>query len=327
MQKTMTTPIAAGQAQRGRGRGLGLRRREAIAGVLFALPAILGFVLWQFGPMLASAILSLTDWQIATAPHWIGLANYIGAVTPSHPLPSLVNDPLFWTSLRVTATYAALAVPLSLLTSFCVALALSQPIRGVGLLRSIYYLPSILPAVASALAWLWLYNPDFGIFNTILDWAALPTSPWLSSEATVIPSLVLLSVWSSGGLMIVFLAALKGVPRALYEAAAMDGAGVLRRLRHITLPAVSPVILFNLVTSLIGTFAAGIVQAQFMTNGGPNNSSLFFAFYLYRTAFQDGYLGYAAALGWVLFLLLLVLTLLILWAARSRVYYEEPSAA
>ncbi len=326
MQRTIATFITNRQAHRARSRGLGLRRREAVAGVLFALPAMLGFVLWWLGPMVASAVISLTDWQIGSPLHWLGLANYVGAVTPSHPIPGIIYDSLFWTSLRVTATYAALAVPLSLLTSFCIALALSQRLRLVGLLRSIYYLPSILPAVASALAWLWLYNPDFGLFNAILDWAALPTSPWLSSAATVIPSLVLLSVWGSGGLMIVFLAALKGVPRSLHEAAAMDGAGALRRLWHITLPAVSPVILFNLITSLIGTFAAGIVQAQFMTNGGPNNASLFYAFYLYRTAFQDGYLGYASALGWVLFLLLLTLTLLILWLSRSRVYYEDPSA-
>jgi len=326
-QRTMTPPVVGRRARRARPKGLDLRRREAVAGMLFALPAILGFILWQLGPMLASAAISLTDWQIGSAPRWIGLANYAGAVSPGHPIPGLLDDPLFWQSLRVTALYAALAVPLSLVTSFCVALALSQPLRGVGLLRSVYYLPSILPGVASALAWLWLYNPDFGLFNTLLDWAALPTSPWLSSEITVIPSLVLLSVWASGGLMIVFLAALKGVPRSLHEAAAIDGAGALRRLWNITLPSVSPVILFNTVTALIATFAAGIVQAQFMTNGGPNNASLFYAFYLYRTAFQDGYLGYASALAWVLFLLLLVVTLAILWAARSRVYYEEPGAA
>lgn len=323
----MTPSIADRPTRRARSRRLGLRRRETIAGVLFALPAIMGFVLWQLGPMMASAVISLTDWQILTPPRWIGLANYVGTVSPGHPIPGLIYDPLFWTSLRVTAMYAALAVPLGLATSFCIALALSQPIRAVGLFRSIYYLPSILPAVASALAWLWLYNPEFGLFNTLLDWAALPTSPWLSSPATVIPSLVLVSIWGSGGLMIVFLAALKGVPRSLHEAAAMDGAGTLRRLWHITLPAVSPVILFNVVTSLIGTFAAGIVQAQFMTGGGPNNASLFYAFYLYRTAFQDGNMGYASALGWVLFLLLLALTLLILLVARSRVYYEEPGAA
>lgn len=323
----MLTTTTARRAQTARKGRLSLRRREAVAGVLFALPAMLGFLLWWFGPMVASAGISLTDWQLVGAPHWIGLDNYVGAITPAHPLPALVDDPLFWKSLQVTALYAALSVPLSLLTSFCVALLLSQPIRLAGLFRSIYYLPSILPAVASALAWAWFYNPDFGLFNAILDWAGLPTSPWLSSETTVIPSLVIMAMWSSGGLMLIFLAALKGVARTLYEAAAIDGAGVLRRLWHITLPGVSPVILFNLLTSLIGTFAAGIVQTQFMTNGGPNNASLFFAFYLYRTAFQDGHMGYAAAMSWVLFLMLLALTLLIFWVARSRVYYEEPGTA
>ncbi len=327
MQRMMRSLVTNRRTSRTRARGLSLRRREAIAGVLFALPAMLGFLLWWLGPMVASAVISLTDWQLLTPPRWIGFANYVGAVTPAHPIPGLIYDPLFWKSLQVTVLYAALSVPLSLVTSFCIALLLSQPIRLVGLFRSIYYLPSILPAVASALAWLWFYNPDFGLFNTILDWAGLPTSPWLSSAATVIPSLVLLGVWGSGGLMIVFLAGLKGVPRTLYEAAAIDGASPLRRVRHITLPAISPVILFNLITSFIGTFAAGIVQAQFMTAGGPNNASLFFAFYLYRMAFQDGYMGYASAMGWVLFVLLLALTLGVLWIAKSRVYYEEPGTA
>jgi multiple sugar transport system permease protein len=304
-----------------------LERREEIAGWLFALPAILGFVVWWLGPMLFSIAMSLTDWGLLTPPHFLGLANYTGKVTPAHPIPGLIYDPLFWKSLVVTAYFTAITVPASLVVAFLIALMLAQPLRLVGLFRAIYYLPSILPLAGIALTWLWLYNPDFGLFNTILDWAGLPTSPFLTDESTVIPSLALMSVWSSGGLMIIFLAAIKGVPASLHEAASIDGAGALRRLWHVTLPAISPVILFNLLTSIIGSFAAGIVQAQFMTNGGPNNGSLFFSYYLYRTAFQDGHMGYATAMSWVLFVLLLALTLLIFAVARSRVYYEEPGSA
>jgi multiple sugar transport system permease protein len=323
MQRTTVARPAA----TARPRRWGLERREEIAGWLFALPAILGFVVWWLGPMLFSIAMSLTDWGLLSPPHFLGLANYIGNVTPAHPIPGLVYDPLFWKSLAVTAYFTALAVPASLVVAFLIALMLAQPLRLVGLFRAIYYLPSILPLAAIALTWLWLYNPDFGLFNVLLDWAGLPTSPFLSDESTVIPSLALMSVWSSGGLMIIFLAAIKGVPVSLHEAAAIDGAGALRRLWHVTVPAISPVILFNLLTSIIGSFAAGIVQAQFMTNGGPNNASLFFSYYLYRTAFQDGHMGYATAMSWVLFVLLLALTLLIFAVARSRVYYEEPGTA
>jgi len=272
-------------------------------------------------------VISLTNWQLLTGPGWAGLDNYIGVVKPGHPIPGLINDPLFWQSLRVTALYAGLSVPLSLVTSFLIALALTRNLRAIGIFRAIYYLPAVLPAVASAVAWLWLLSPDFGLINAGLDWANLPTGTWLSSETTVIPSLVLLNVWGCGGLMIIFLAAIKGVPKSLYEAAAVDGANALRGLWHVTIPSVSPVILFNLITALIGTFAAGIVQSQFMTNGGPNNASLFIAFYIYRTAFQDGYMGYAAAMSWTLFVLLLVVTLLILKLARSRIYYEDSGVA
>ena len=321
MERTiMTRPTPGARTRR-----WSMQRREEVAGWLFALPAILGFLLWWLGPLLFSAFISLTDWGLLTPPHWQGLANYVSNVSPAHPLPGLIHDPLFWKSLQVTATYAVIAIPGSLVAGFLIALLLAQPLRWVGLFRAIFYLPSILPAVASALVWLWLYNPDYGLLNTVLDWAALPTSPFVSDESTVVPSLALIQIWGCGGLMLIFLAAIKGVPRSLHEAAAIDGANALRRLWHVTLPAVSPIILFNTVTSILGTFATGVVQDQFLTNGGgPNNASLFMGQYLWRTAFQDGHMGYATAMGWALFFILLVITLAILGVARSRVYYEEP---
>lgn len=301
-----------------------MQRREAVGGILFALPAILGFILWNIGPMVASAIISLTDWSLLQPPqHFLGLANYFGAITPDHPLPAMVNDPLFWTSLQVTVYYTITAVPLGLLAGFLEALLLSQPIRFSGLFRSIYYLPAILPAVATAITWLWLFNPDFGLLNFLLDAAHLPTGKWVYDETSAIPSLVLLSVWGSGSTMILFLAALKGVPRILYEAASIDGAGTWARLWRITLPSISPIILFSLITSLIGTFSGGLVQGLIITNGGPNNATLFYSLYIYRVAFTDGHMGYACALSWTMFVILLVLTLLILRVSRSRVYYEE----
>ncbi len=324
----MERTVVARRGARTRSPRWNLRRREELAGWLFALPAILGFLIWWLGPMVFSAFISLTDWGLLSPPHWEGLANYVGTITPTHPLPGLTSDPLFWKSLQVTAIYAVIAIPGSLVAGFLIALMLAQSLRLVGLFRAIYYLPAILPAVASALVWLWLYNPDFGLLNTVLDWAALPTSPFLTDGSTVVPSLALIQVWGCGGLMLIFLAAIKGVPQSLHEAAAMDGANALRRLWHITLPAVSPIILFNTVTAILGTFATGVVQDQFLTGGGgPDNASLFIGQYLYRTAFQDGHFGYATAMGWALFFILLVVTLLVLGVARSRVYYEDPALA
>ncbi|MBV9281531.1 MAG: sugar ABC transporter permease [Chloroflexi bacterium] len=321
MARTLRVP---GVVLRRRRTAMSMERREAIAGVLFALPALLGFLIFWLGPIVASFLLSLTDWNIVGVPHWVGLSNYVGKVTATNPNQGLIHDPLFWKSVRVSVLYAAIAVPGSMLAAFLIALMLAQPLRLVGIFRTIYYLPAIVPAVATALMWLWLYNPDYGLFDTVLYNAGLPTSPFLTSEKTVVPSIALLNVWACGGMMVVFLAALKGVPRMLYEAAALDGAGPLRAVWHITLPTISPIILFNFLTAVIGIVASGIVQGQFMTGGGgPNNASLFYGLYIYRTAFQDGRMGYAMAMGVIMFLFLLVFTLVAMRVSRSRVYYEE----
>ena len=319
-------PVAGARSRRRR--VWSLRRREALAGVLFALPALVGFLAWSFGPIVASAVLSLTDYGLITAPHWVGLSNYIGTASATNLVPGLIHDPFFWTALRVTAIYTSVTVPLVLVVSFLVALLLSQPLRLVALFRAIFYIPALLPAVATAIAWIWLFNPSFGLLNTILNTLGLPTSQWIFDENSALGSLILISVWSSGGTMIVFLAAIKSVPLDLYEAASIDGAGAMRRLWNITLPCISPVILFNLITAMIaaigGLGGGSFTQAVVMTNGGPNNATLFFSFFLYRSAFQDYHLGYASALGWVMFLIVLVITIVILRLARSRVYYEEP---
>ncbi len=277
-----------------------------------ALPAILGFLLWNIGPMIASLVISFTEWSVVSSPKFVGLAN----------LDRMFNkDPLFWKSLYVTAYYTFMSVPAVIASAFLVATILNQEVKGLALFRTIFYLPSVVPAVANAVLWLWLFNPDFGLLNTALGNFGIRKSMWIYDEASVIPSLVLMSVWGMGNTMIIFLAGLQGVPRQLYEAAEIDGANLLQRWLHITLPMVSSVVFFNLVMGLIGTFQV-FSQAYVMTEGGPNNSSLFLVYYLFQNAFQYGRMGYASAIAWILFLIVLAFTLLVFKSSPAWVYYE-----
>ncbi|NMB10932.1 MAG: sugar ABC transporter permease [Firmicutes bacterium] len=289
-----------------------LRSTETRWGVLMALPAILGFLLWNIGPMIASLVISFTEWSVVSSPKFVGLAN----------LDRMFNkDPLFWKSLYVTAYYTFMSVPAVIASAFLVATILNQEVKGLALFRTIFYLPSVVPAVANAVLWLWLFNPDFGLLNTALGNFGIRKSMWIYDEASVIPSLVLMSVWGMGNTMIIFLAGLQGVPRQLYEAAEIDGANLLQRWLHITLPMVSSVVFFNLVMGLIGTFQV-FSQAYVMTEGGPNNSSLFLVYYLFQNAFQYGRMGYASAIAWILFLIVLAFTLLVFKSSPAWVYYE-----
>lgn len=287
--------------------------RTTLVGYLFAAPAILGLVLWVIGPMIASLVLSFTDWNVLTTPRWIGLTNYVRLFT---------TDPFFRKSLLVTGYFAVANIAMTILYAFLLALLLNQDIKGKAAFRSIYYLPTIVPVVASSLLWLWLYNPDFGLFNVILRELHLRRSLWLVDEKLVIPSLVLMSVWgTSGNTIVIFLAGLQGVPRQLLEAVEIDGGNWWHKLRSVTLPMISPVIFFNLVIGLIFSFQI-FTQAYIMTNGGPNNASLFYVFLLYREGFLRNNLGGAAALAWILFLIVSALTVLIFRSARQWVYYE-----
>ena len=288
------------------------RRNEALWGVLCVTPAILGFLLWQLGPIVASLLIAFTDWNIAGAPNWIGAENFQRMFT---------QDTLFWKSLRVTAVYTLGSVPLSIVFAFFLAVLLNQKIRGLPIFRTIFYLPAIVPIIASSILWLWLFNPDFGLLNAAADLLHLPRSQWIYGEGSVIPSLILMSLWAVGPMMIIFLAGLQGVPRQLYEAVAIDGGNNLHKLWHITVPMVTPTILFNLVLAVIGAMQT-FTQAYIMTQGGPNNASLFFVLYLYRKAFQDSDMGYASALAWVLFVIIAVLSFIILKTSNRWVYYE-----
>lgn len=299
----------------GRPRRSGLsrqRRQEALWGILCVAPAVLGFLIWQLGPIIASLLIAFTDWNIAGSPDWVGLDNFQRMFT---------QDALFWKSLSVTALYTLGSVPLSIVFAFFLAILLNQKIAGLPIFRTIFYLPSIVPIIASSILWLWLFNPDFGLLNAVSGFLGLPRSQWIYGETSVIPSLILMSLWGVGPMMIIFLAGLQGVPRQLYEAVDVDGGNALHKLWHITLPMVTPTILFNLVLSIIGTMQT-FTQAYIMTQGGPNNASLFYVLYLYRKAFQESDMGYASALAWVLFIIIAALSFLVLRSSSRWVYYE-----
>jgi multiple sugar transport system permease protein len=233
----------------------------------------------------------------------------------------MLRDPFFWQSLRVTVTYTVLAVPLGLVAGLAVAMLLNQKIKGLSIYRTIYYLPSLVGGVAVSLLWMWIFNPQFGVLNWLLSLVGIKGPQWIFSQHWVIPSFVLMSLWGIGGGMIIYLAGLQGIPTDLYDAAAIDGAGSVRTFRSVTLPMLTPVLFFNLVIGIIGSFQI-FTQAFVMTSGGPNNASLFYVLYLYQNAFQYFYMGYASALAWVLFLIVVVLTALVFRSSPMWVFYE-----
>lgn len=287
-----------------------LQRKEALAGYLLASPWIIGFILFVGGPMIASIFLSFTDWNLLSAPRWVGLENY----------RTLLEDKLVVQSLKVTTYYAFTAVPLRVILGLLLAILLNQKIKFRSFFRTIYYLPSISSGVAVSILWVWLLNSEYGLINYFLRLIGIKGPAWLSDSRYVIPAFVLMSLWGVGGSMLIYLAGLQSIPTEYYEAAEVDGAGIVQRFWYITLPLVSPVVFFNLVTGLIGALQI-FTQGFIMTGGGPHNSSLFFVLYLYRNAFQLLKMGYASALAWILFIYIFVLTLLILRSSSAWVYY------
>lgn len=281
-------------------------------GIICVTPAVLGFLIWQLGPIVGSLFIAFTDWRIAGTPNWIGTQNFERIFT---------EDRIFWKSLNVTFYYAFGSVPLRLLFAFALAVLLNQQIRGLPIFRTIFYLPSIVPIIASSILWIWLFNPDFGLLNAILRPLGFPKIQWIYASDTVIPSLILMSLWDVGPMMIIFLAGLQGVPRQLYEAVEIDGGNAWHRLRHITIPLITPTILFNLILSIIGAMQT-FVQPYIMTNGGPNNNSMLYVLYLYQKAFQQSQMGYASALAWILFVIIAVLSFIVIRTSSSWVYYE-----
>jgi multiple sugar transport system permease protein len=290
-----------------------MRRREAITGILFALPWFIGFLAFTAGPMATSLYLSLTDYSLFAAPAWVGAANYQRLLSG--------EDELFYLSLWNTAYYVAFAVPLGMLLSLGIALLLNQRLPGVRLWRTIYYLPSVTSGVAVLLLWGWLFTPATGLINQIIGAVGLPEPGWFGDERWSKPAIVIIALWGAGGGMVIYLAGLQAIPRHLYEAAAIDGAGRARQFWHVTLPMLSPTIFFNLIISVIASFQV-FQPAYVLTGGGPVNSTLFYVFYLYNQAFQFGRQGYASALAWILLAIVLALTLVNFKLSGRWVYYE-----
>ncbi|WP_106767408.1 carbohydrate ABC transporter permease [Paenibacillus faecalis] len=292
-----------------------IRERKALwYGILFTAPAVLGFILFTAGPMIASFVLGLTDYSVFRDDiNFVGFDHFKTMFSG--------QDDLFYKSLSATFYFVILRVPAVIIISFGIALLLNMNIKARALFRTIIYLPSIVPAVASAMIWLWLLNPDLGLVNTILEWLNLPTSNWLFGEESVIPSIVLTTLWGIGGTVIIFLAGLSGIPKSYYEAIEVDGGGWFRKLFTITIPMVTPTIFFNTIMTIIGSFQV-FNEAYILTQGGPNNKSLFYVFYLWRTAFSNTEMGYASALAWVLFVIILFFTFIVFRSSKTWVYYE-----
>ena len=298
-----------------------LDRAHQRAGFGFVLPWMIGFVALTLGPMVISLLLSFTKWS-AMIPmgqaQSVGLANY-------HQL--LVADPTFLQSLKVTLYFVILAVPIGQLASLGVALLMNTKLRGVTVFRTIYFVPSVISGVAISVLWLQIFNNEYGILNTILRpiLRAFHTLPpdWFGRDAHrwAIPAFVIMGLWVVGSGMIIYLAGLKGIPASLYEAATIDGAGKVRQFWNVTLPMLSPLIFYNLVMGLIGSFQV-FTQAMVMTGGGPNDATLFYVLNLYRQAFEFHNMGYASAMAWILFIIILILTILIFRGAKGLVYYE-----
>jgi multiple sugar transport system permease protein len=296
-------------------RRLSLARREALSFYLLISPWLVGLLFLVLGPMLVSLGVSFTRWDLLSDPQWVGLRNYT----------RMVADDRFWQSLRVTVTFALLYVPTELVGGLALALLMNQRgVRGLRAVRTIYYLPSVLSGVAFVMVWVWLFHPEGGLINQTLALVGIDGPRWLADPDTALYALWIMSLWGLGRTAVIFLAGLKQVPQELYEAAAMDGAGVLRLFRSVTLPLITPTIYFTLILSVIATLQT-FTSAYVATNGGPLDSTLFYVLYLYRQAFQNFAMGYASAMAWVLFVIILLLTLLVVRSGRWWVYYEGES--
>jgi multiple sugar transport system permease protein len=289
-----------------------MRTREAIDCYIFMSPAILGLLFFSLGPMVASLFLSFTEYDLLGSARWIGLDNY----------RELFQDDLFWKSLRVSAIYSVVSVPAGLVLALLLAVLLNHKMRGVYLFRAIFYLPTVISGVGVAMLWRWMFNPEYGIINSLLDKIGIRGPGWLASEEWALPALIITSLWGIGGTMLIYLAGLQGIPHELYEAAEIDGAGLMQRFRFITIPLISHVTFFNLVLGLIGALQV-FTEAFVMTGGGPNNATLFLAVYLYRSAFQYLKMGYASAVAWVMFMIVMLLTLLVFKSSPFWTFYEE----
>ena|SRR5579859_2765378 len=290
-----------------------LKAQRALWGYVLLLPWILGLIIFIIGPILASFYFSLTDFEGMGTPAWIGLANYQKA---------FFGDDLFWPSLLRTFEYSLVVVPVGLLGSLMLAILLNRGIKGTNIFRTVFFMPSLTPAVALALVWTWLFHPTVGPINLGLSWVGIQGPGWLTDQSWALPSVILISLWASmgGNAMLIFLAGLQGVPQSLMDAADMDGAGRWQKFRSITLPIISPTIFFNLILGVIGALKVFTI-AFVSTKGGPAYATWFIALHIYQEAFSYFRMGYGSALAWIFVVILLIFTYFQLTLSRRWVYY------
>lgn len=293
----------------------GRERRELLMGLLFALPWIIGFLGFTLYPILSSLYYSFTRYDLLRPPVFLGLDNYVNILTDDEDFRVVAYNTLWW---------VVFSTPLGVLSAFLMALLLNTKIIARSFFRAVFFFPSIIPVVVTAFIWQFLLNIQYGAINSTLQFLGLPVVPFLSNPDYVKPTLILIHMWAQGAAMVIFLATLQDVPRSLYEAAIVDGANSFRRLWHITIPMVSPVILFNMVMSFIGGFQY-FTLPWLLTNGGPNQATEFYSLFLYRNAFVYLRMGKASALAWLLFAVIIVFTGLLFRASGRLVFYAGSS--
>ncbi|MCD6205430.1 MAG: sugar ABC transporter permease [Candidatus Marinimicrobia bacterium] len=290
-----------------------LRRNQALLGYLFVSPWALGFLIFGLYPIIMSMYYSLCRYDVLRIPQFIGLGNYRELI---------MEDPYFWKSIWNTVYYTFLRTPLVILGSLLLAVLVNNAVRGIRFFRTIYFIPSIITGVVLSSIWLWMLNPQYGLINTLLAFFGIQGPLWLQSPEWSKPSIIIMSLWSiGGGRMLVFLAALQGIPQQMYEVVDLDGGGWWKKFRYVTIPMVSPVIFLWTVLEIIFSFQV-FTEAYVMTKGGPLNSTLFYNLYLYYKAFDDFSMGYASALAWLLLLFILMVTVIQFAVGQKMVYYE-----
>lgn len=286
--------------------------RNLKVGLLFISPWIAGFLVFTLYPMIASLYYSFCDYDVLSRPVFIGALNY----------HDMFTDSVFWKALYNTLYFAAFSLPLGLILALMVAILLNNSVKFRPVFRTCFFLPSLVPMVAVAMLWIWIFNGSFGLLNVALSWFGISGPNWLADEAWTKPSLILATMWGVGGSMVIYLAALQDVPRDLYESADIDGATAWHRIRHITIPMISPVIYFNLIMGIIGSLQQFAMPYVMFGGSGVNRSALFYATYIYENAFSYNQMGYACAMAWVLFLMILGLTWVATKATRRHIHYS-----
>ena len=279
---------------------------------MFLFPWLIGFFVFLLGPIIASFYFSFTDYDILRKPIWIGFDNYI----------LLFSDPVFWKSLNITLIYAFVVLPLSVILGITFAVFLNQKLQGISVFRTCFYLPSIIPLVASSIVWLWIFRGDEGgLFNNFLSKLNIIGPLWFSDPKWALVPLIIMSLWSIGNSVLIYLAGLQDIPQSLYEAADIDGAGFFQKMFLITVPMLTPTIFFNLIIGIISVFQY-FIPAYVMTSGGPQYATTFYSLYAYQNAFEDFKLGYASAMAWILFIIVVFFTWLAFKGLASKVFYQ-----